>query len=148
MEKTLPLWSTMRSRKAQVWIHAKSTNEILLFKVVPTRGHGFQPVTGGVEESESFFQGAQRELHEETGLDPTQGKWIDLNYEFTFESRWGGIATERAYLFQLDQPASIQIDPKEHTEAKWFSVRRALSEVVFENQKKALQLAIQKIEEP
>jgi dATP pyrophosphohydrolase len=43
-----------------------SEKKVLMLKVKPDRGSFWQPVTGGIDEGESFVEGALREAEEET----------------------------------------------------------------------------------
>ena len=137
-----------RSRKAQVWIfrrgaRAASPPEVLLFQVVSKRGSGWHPVTGGVDDGETEFQGAKRELKEETGFSGKQLQWIDLKYQFKFEGRFGP-AQESAFLAILAPDSSDpKIDSHEHVAFEWCAYEEALRRVEFPSQKEALKLALQ-----
>src|SRR4051812_42661610 len=89
-----------RSRKVQVWLHARPSGQarqFLVFHTQPKRGAFWQPVTGGVEKDETYEQAALREVQEETGLTFRATELRDLGYEFEFESRWGGKAREKCF---------------------------------------------------
>lgn len=128
-----------RSKKAQVWIGCAATNRVLLFHVIEKRGGGWHPVTGGVESGEDFFEGAKRELREETGFNPEHGEWIDLNYSFRYESRFGP-AEEKAFGFLLKAEADPQIDSHEHLDFEWVRVDQARLSLSFDSQRGALDL--------
>jgi 8-oxo-dGTP pyrophosphatase MutT (NUDIX family) len=110
---------------------------VLLFRVIPKRGGGWHPVTGGVDADESFLEGAKRELQEETGFDPGGGKWIDLELSCTFEGRFGR-AEEHAFGFILEHPLEPELDPSEHSAFEWVDTDTALTRVGFEFQQDAL----------
>ena len=60
-----------RSRKAQVWIgnvSGKGIIRVLMFKVVDVRGGGWHPVTGGVDEGESFLEAPNAKSKKKPGL--------------------------------------------------------------------------------
>ena len=125
------------NRKAQVWIVHE--NRVLLFKVIPRRGGGWHPVTGSVEKDEELLEGAKRETTEETGLNVKAGRWLSLDYCFEYDGRWGK-AQEHAFAFVLTEaPVQIQLDPKEHQACKWVELEKAITELGFESQKKALE---------
>jgi 8-oxo-dGTP pyrophosphatase MutT (NUDIX family) len=113
---------------------------VLMFKVTDVRGGGWHPVTGGVDEGESFIDGAKRELEEETGFDQKSGRWVDLNHTHHFESRWGS-AEERSFLFVmngiLQDPT---LDSNEHLIFEWVEIHEAEKRVRFEGQRQALKL--------
>ncbi len=126
------------SKKAQVWIGvAGAEPRVLLFRVLDRRGGGWHPVTGGVEKGEDFEAGARRELLEETGIPDQAGRWIDLEYSFRFEGRFGP-AEERAFGLVLPSPLSPKIDPREHTAFEWVSIRDARIRLGFDSQRDAL----------
>ena len=60
--------------------------QFLLFKVNESRGGFWQNITGSVEKGESFKEAAIREIHEETGLEYTPFKLIDLMIENRFRT--------------------------------------------------------------
>jgi len=136
--------SSDRSRKAQVWIGvpeksaSKKPARVLLFRVIPKRGGGWHPVTGGVDPGESFMAGAQREVHEETGMDPSEGQWIDLEFSYVFDGRFGR-AEEHAFGFILKGEIEPELDSSEHSEFEWVSAEEALQRVGFDSQRDALQ---------
>jgi dATP pyrophosphohydrolase len=109
-----------------------------LFRVVKARGGGWHPVTGGVEEGESFEAGARREVSEETGFDSQAGMWTDLDCETRFEGRFGP-ALERAFLFQMNRKKNPKLDPSEHTDFKWVEIEEALKRIEYAGQKDALE---------
>ena len=130
-----------RSRKAQIWIGVReaknSPARVLLFKVVEKRGGGWHPVTGGVDRGESFLEGAQREVLEETGFQEEMGEWVDLTFSYQFEGRFGR-AEEHAFGFLLPQEFAPKLDPHEHTDSEWVSVSEAAKRVGFQTQRDAL----------
>ena len=115
----------------------KAPPRVLVFQVLERRGGGWHPVTGGVEGSEEFLEGAKRELQEETGFDPDQGTFIDLEYSYKFEGRFGK-AHEHAFGFILAEECAPVIDPSEHLAFEWVSEEEALKRLQFEPQKDAL----------
>lgn len=129
--------------KVQVWIVNRTSDgdEVLLFRVIAKRGGGWHPVTGSVEEHESrvsdWLGAAKRETREETGIPPEAGEWIDLDYDFEFDGRWGR-ARERAYALLLqDFQGEVTLDPSEHEDLRWVALADAGAEVGFESQRLA-----------
>lgn len=132
-----------KARKAQVWIGFQKKgleSEILLFKVKDERGGGWHPVTGGVDGGESFLDGAKREVLEETGIKPSKGEWVDLEFSYHFEGKWGH-AEEHVFGFILHQKREDpQLDPKEHVIFEWVSVAEAYRRIGHDPQRDALKL--------
>ncbi len=110
---------------------------VLLFQVLERRGGGWHPVTGGVEPGESFEEGAQRELLEETGFSAARGRWLDLGYAFQFAGRWGP-AEERAFGLILRDSEAPVLDPNEHTAFEWVDLEEASGRLGFASQRDAL----------
>ena len=133
----------MSKKKVQVWIACISKNEelsYLMFKLVPKRGEGWHPVTGGVEKGEELLVAAKRETCEETGIPEDAGTWVDLDFSYSFEGRWGK-AEEHAFgLILKGSKPKITLDPKEHTDCKWVSFEEAKKALGFEPQRSALEL--------
>ena len=132
-----------RSKKAQVWIGIREKEgapaRVLLFKVIEKRGGGWHPVTGGVDPDESFLDGAKREVLEETGLALNSGEWVNLDFSYQFEGRFGR-AEEHAFGFILSQEVKPKLDSHEHTASEWVSVEEATKRVGFQAQRDALHL--------
>ncbi len=139
MERILTL--SKKTRKAQVWIGFQKKGfptEILLFKLHKGRGGGWHPVTGGVEDDETFLEGAKREVLEETGIKPSQGEWIDLEFSYFFEGRWGH-AEEHVFGYILHKKREDPVlDPKEHVIFEWVSVEEAARRLEHDPQRDAL----------
>lgn len=134
------MFKKQKSRKAQVWIGVQPKGKsplVLLFRVIERRGGGWHPVTGGVEDDEDFDEGAKRELLEETGIQAHHGEWIDLEYSFQFQGRFGP-AEERAYALILKHAVDPVLDPKEHLEFQWVSIKEARRRLEHDSQRSAL----------
>ncbi len=114
----------MNKRKAQVsvfYCDDKSNKYFLLLKTNKRRGEFWQNITGSVEEEETFLEGAQRELLEETSIKSLDLK--DMNMDFNFKDQWGYDCIEKSYCVQLQNKCDIIIDPAEHIEYKWFNFK-------------------------
>lgn len=147
-------------RKALVWVMARlapaapgasSRVCVLLLKRGQDRGGDWQPVTGGVEPTESFDEGAAREAAEETGFSCRE-PLIDLGFQTSFSGRWGP-AVERSFLAVLhlkgqeNLPATVRLpaprlDPSEHTAFQWVTPEEALQRLVHEAHRESLALAL------
>ena len=137
-------------KKVQVWLLRENTLgqvEVLLLKTVPERSGFWQPVTGHVDEGESFLEAAVREVAEETGLFISSTVFELLDERFQFESRWGGTATEEVLRCVLSPPLDqgtnqIQLDSREHVAFEWLDARQAFFRLVHPDVKKALEKAL------
>jgi len=93
-----------------------------------TRPNGFwQSVTGSLEWNESPRQTAERELHEETGLD-FGGRLLDCRHTERFpiihpwRTRYApGVHYNREHWFGLCLPMrrTIRLNPAEHRQLRW-----------------------------
>lgn len=144
-------------RKVQVWIFSsRGAPWFLLLKTTKERGAFWQPVTGGVEEGETFTQAALREAHEETGFVFRAETLIDLNYEFTFNrpsvgERAGGQFLERCFALPLQIKAdkslpAPRLDSREHENYKWVSKQEAMDNLRHPSNAESLKKLIQRIE--
>jgi 8-oxo-dGTP pyrophosphatase MutT (NUDIX family) len=133
----------MKARKALVVICWKAKPEsgdkrVLMLKVQPSRGAFWQPVTGGVEKSESFAEGALREAEEETGFQFEHfPQYLGMEYEFTGTR---GEVLERAFFLPMysDEPPAPTLDPREHSEFQWMSPEEAQAIAKFPSNKEAI----------
>jgi 8-oxo-dGTP pyrophosphatase MutT (NUDIX family) len=116
--------------------------EVLLLKTKPSRGEFWQPVTGSVEQGESFAQAAQREAFEETGLklevQPLEEKFFFKNSLKEFE--------EHVYYAEAERLADIRVSPFEHSEYRWVPSKDALGMLGFESNGKMLEILMQRLE--
>jgi 8-oxo-dGTP pyrophosphatase MutT (NUDIX family) len=131
-------------KKVQVWVIFEG--DVLLLRVIPERGGGWHPITANLEKGEKYLDAAKRETFEETGIKPKQGKWIELDFSFEYEGRWGR-AKEHAFALVLKtHPAEIKIDPAEHTKSSWMSFKAAQKKLSHTPQKEALEIITEKLE--
>ncbi|RLA62059.1 MAG: hypothetical protein DRQ88_09430 [Epsilonproteobacteria bacterium] len=110
----------MLHKKVQIVIIdcSRKGPKALLLKTNQKRGEFWQNVTGSVEPGETFFQGAQRELLEETGI--KSDKFYDLDLQFTFKDQYGKEVEEQVYVALLEKtPTEILLDANEHIDYKW-----------------------------
>ena len=121
--------------------------EYLMLKRVNNRGGFWQGVTGAPEDEETLFEGASRELFEETGFKLKSVKLIktDMSYIIPMEDRWRDIYPEGTkeipeYLFiaKINESRPPKIDPIEHNEWKWCSYEEAMNLLSLEDNKRAL----------
>lgn len=136
-----------KGRKVQVWISRVGKDGVrrfLLLLTRPERGAFWQPVTGSVEEGESFNDAALREAVEETGLS-FQAPPVDIGAGFEFDSRWTGPCIEKGYALEADRDAEVRLAPQEHVDSKWVTAVEALREVKFESNAAVLRVLLQRL---
>ena len=109
-----------KAKKAQVVVFRKENNKtlVLLLKTNKQRGGFWQNITGGIEPSENFTEGAERELFEETGI-KAQPKEINLSFEF--HDRWGKDVLEKVF-YAISMTEEVVLSKEEHEDFKWLDV--------------------------
>ncbi|OGA10345.1 MAG: dihydroneopterin triphosphate diphosphatase [Betaproteobacteria bacterium RIFCSPHIGHO2_12_FULL_69_13] len=108
--------------------------EVLLLERAARPGY-WQSVTGSLEsEDEPPEAAAARELREETGIDPAQGRLERWNVANTFEifAEWRhryapGVTrnTEHVFGLALPEPVAVVLAPEEHLAFEWLPWREA-----------------------
>ena len=107
-------------KKVQVVVlHTTNNNTNLLkLQTKADRGEFWQNVTGSIEGSESWEQGALRELEEETGLN---GVLTQLDLVYKFHDRWKRDVEERVFLAQV-QSDHVRLCEQEHQAHEWKNI--------------------------
>lgn len=116
--------------------------QILMLRVREDRGGFWQPVTGSIEEGETFEEGGLREAMEETGFTFTRALQY-LGMEYQYRTRWGKDAVERAYLLPVEgeSPPTPRLDPKEHVDFQWVPASQAPALSPFPTNQEAIKRA-------
>jgi len=122
----------------------KKEGEELLFLILkrnPQKGGFWQPITGGIEENETFEEAAIREVGEEIGI--INGiKLIDFGYSFEFFDH-GENHFEKVFAVEVKPETKIIIS-EEHTEFKWVSRQIAIDQFLkYENNKEGFRKLIE-----
>ena len=130
-------------KKVQVVVMAKDCLLRLKFNPkVSGYKNAYQNITGSVEGEESFFEGAERELLEETGL---QQKVQELDFEIKFKDRWNNRCVERAFFVYFSELPTITIS-EEHSEYEWKPLTKITeSDFLFPSNYKAYLMAYKKL---
>jgi lipoyl(octanoyl) transferase len=137
----VPRPETVRLIKVMI----RDDDRVLLLHRKPERGNFWQPITGGIEEGESPFEAARRELLEETGnrgepeeIGITQSFLIESQF---MESRYGTpvIASEVGFVATLDSRLPIRMDDDEHDEYAWFTFAEAYERIRWTDDREALE---------
>ena len=81
--------------------------EYLLLHRVPGVGAFWQGVTGAPEEGETLFQGAAREVLEETGFTPARISSLNFTYHFAVINEWREAWLSTASLFEYANLSSL-----------------------------------------
>ena len=114
-----------QSLKKKVQIIVMAEDEVLLFEFndkIPGNYKGFQNITGAVEDEESFYEAAKRELIEEAGINSDV---IELDLKFEFFDRWKRNCLEKIFLCHLYRKPEIVLN-EEHEHFKWMPVKSVI----------------------
>lgn len=124
-------------------IRGNSEPSFLMLKRNPDKGGFWQPVTGNVEENESFESAAIREVEEELGVKNIL-QFVDTGYSYEFTDN-NIDQFERVFGVQVSPNQVIRLSP-EHTEFKWVSKDEALNVYLkYPGNKKGLRQLYKKI---
>lgn len=114
--------------------------EYLLLKRAENKIYGGQwrMIGGKVEEGESYWKAALRELYEETDLKPIKF-WTIPSLNKFYEHQTDQILLIPAFAAQLDPSDSPVLD-KEHSVAQWFDINQAVDAILWPEQRRLLKL--------
>lgn len=118
----------MRTNKqAEIIVFKKEGKELifLILKRNPQKGGFWQPITGGVEENETFQEAAIREVGEEIGV-THDIKLIDIGYRFEFIDH-NKNHIEKVFGLEISPETDIVLS-EEHTEFKWVEGQVAIKQ--------------------
>ncbi|WP_069132989.1 NUDIX domain-containing protein [Rhodohalobacter halophilus] len=115
--------------------------EFLLFKRAKGKIYEGQwrMIGGKVHPEETYWQGALRELKEETGLTPVTF-WTLPSVNTFYEHNSDTVHQIPAFAAEL-QPDSLPNLDDEHTEYRWFTLKEATEQVTWPEQQRLLGLA-------
>lgn len=95
-------------------------------------------VGGKVREGESSWEGALRELKEETGITPVKF-WAIPSVNQFYESKTDTVHSIPAFAAELDVSAEIQLD-EEHSGYKWVRIDEVELYIKWPEQRRLMQL--------
>jgi dATP pyrophosphohydrolase len=115
------------NNQIEVILFKRRKKEILflILKRSIKKGGFWQPITGGVEENETFEEAAIREISEEVGITENV-KLIDIDYSFEFLEE-NIIHFEKVFGLELSSMQKIILS-EEHTEFKWVDGSTAITD--------------------
>ena len=108
----------------------------------------WQSVTGSKEPGETLGQTAQREVAEETGIDPADYELVDWETSNQFEifSQWrhrypSGTTHNTEHVFSLEtpQPVAVRLSPREHVAFVWLPWQAAAAKVFSWTNREAIE---------
>ena len=107
------------------------------------KGEFWQPITGGVNEGESFKEAAVRELMEETEISKKL-RLINTGYSFEFFDN-SRKQFEKVFGIEVDIDVKVKLS-KEHTDMKWATRDEALNKYLkWSENKEGLKRLCEKI---
>lgn len=110
--------------------------QVLLLKRTRTLIGEWCQVAGGIEEGETAWQAALRELDEETGLQPNALYSADTCEQF-YEADRDAITIAPVFVAFIDSSATVTLN-HEHSDYRWVSFGEAIEMVAFGGQRRVL----------
>ena len=109
------------------------TKMLLLKRASESNGQWCQ-IAGGIEQNETAWQAALREVKEETGFVPEalySGDICEQFYEIDKDAIW----LAPVFVGFISENQSVQLN-EEHTDFQWVSIEEAISIVPFSGQRR------------
>lgn len=114
----------------------KDTWQVLLLKRATTLAGEWCQIAGSIEEGETAWQAAVRELAEETGLRPVELYSADINEQF-YEADRDAMTVAPVFLAIVDPEEKVSLN-FEHSDYRWVSFEAAIEMVAFGGQRRVL----------
>ncbi len=118
--------------------HSKGYDYLLLRRSCADMYGCWQMVTGGVEDGEKAWEGALREIHEETGLSPDRFYTADTVETFYFKTT-DTVVFAPVFVGFVKCLKPIQLCPREHDAFAWLPYDQAMARLSFPEQKRVLE---------
>lgn len=100
-------------------------------------GGTWQLISGGLEKDETAWEGALREMREETGLSPNEFYRLSTLTQF-YRPDNDSLNTAPMFCAIVDPAAQVVINP-EHTHFEWVPIAEAPSRLMWPSDRAALQ---------
>jgi dATP pyrophosphohydrolase len=116
----------------------------LLMKRRPEKGGFWQPVSGGIERSETPLQALKREVMEETSIESFE-RIMDLEYTFFHQTEKDGVLMKmRDICYAVEVKGMLKITlSDEHLEYKWCDLEDSMQYLEWEPAVVALQKLVE-----
>jgi bis(5'-nucleosidyl)-tetraphosphatase len=105
---------------------------------------GYEFPKGGIDEGESMWQTAKREVREESGLKPFNVRKYNYSgrykYPHGFPDRQGIIGQSYTLFSAQVGMGKVKIDKAEHAGYVWLNFNQAIKKLKHEDQKKCLKI--------
>ncbi|MDD1755488.1 MAG: NUDIX pyrophosphatase [Methanomassiliicoccales archaeon] len=108
----------------------------LLLKRNARQGGFWQPLTGGVEDTETLQEALIREVREETGIKEVVRVVPDLLSHRFYAPR---PVHEHAFGVEVRPGTRVKLDGKEHSDARWCTYNEAKGMLMFPSNRTALE---------
>ena len=114
----------------------KGSPEVLLLKRAESLAGTWCQIAGSIEENETGWQAALRELREETGLEPISFYSADICEQF-YEPDRDVVTIAPVFVAFIDKQSEVILN-QEHTDYRWLRFDEACQLVSFGGQRKVL----------
>lgn len=111
-------------------------HEVLLLRRTQSLAGEWCQIAGSLEEGETAWQGALRELFEETGLRPEALYSADICEQF-YEAGRDAITMAPVFVAMIDPSATVTLN-HEHSAFEWLGFNEAVERVAFGGQRRVL----------
>ncbi|MEP3112513.1 NUDIX domain-containing protein [Nisaea sp.] len=115
---------------------SETQSEVLLLKRTRTPAGEWCQISGSIEEGETAWQAALRELQEETSLKPVSLYSGDISEQF-YEAARDAIILAPVFVAFIDQAHKVMLN-HEHSEYRWVGFDEAVEMVAFGGQRRVL----------
>lgn len=118
----------------------EGTPRFLLFRRSSKKiyGNQWRMVGGKVKSQETSWEGALRELKEETGVKPTKF-WVIPSVNQFYEAKTDTVHSIPAFAAELASDADIQLN-EEHTQYKWVQINQVQTYIKWPEQRRLMHI--------